>query len=218
MEQVEKKKSSDSKLAAYLTYGILATVLLILVVLFLLGKEVFLTKKVPTSSEEQAYYTSLDLTKRFPKDPLTWENLGIAEVRLGRLKAAETHLKKALELDPKRTRSLYWLSQVYLETGRKSECVASLKSVIEIDPDHEFALYDLAEISYNEGQYDQAIKYLNALVKTRFYWTEPLYLLGRCYEATGDFKKAEESYQAVLKYFPDHEDSKKALKRLERKK
>ncbi len=217
MEQVRKEKSSDSELATYLTYGILAAVFLILVVLFLLGKEVFLTKKVPTSPEEQAYYTNLDLTKRFPKDPLAWENLGIAEFRLGSLKDAETHLKKALELDPGRTRALYWLSQVYLETGRQNERLATLKSVIEIDPAHEFALYDLAEICYNEGQFDQAIEYLNSLIETRFYWTEPLYLRGRCYEAKGEYKKAREDYKAVLKYFPDHEESKEALKRLEKK-
>lgn len=215
MEQVKKEKLFEGKLAAYLTYGILAVVFLILVVLFLLGKEVFLTKKVPTSPGEQAYYTSLDLTKQFPKDPLVWENLGIAEVQLGRLSDAETHLKKALELDSRRTRALYWLAQVYRKTGRKSECVASLKSVIAIDPHHEFAFYDLAEICYNERQYDQAIKYLNTLVETRFYWTEPLYLLGRCYESKGDLKKAKENYQAVLKYFPDHAESKEALKRLE---
>jgi tetratricopeptide (TPR) repeat protein len=50
---------------------------------------------------------------------------------------AETHLRRALKYNPKSTATLYFLSEVLLELGKKSEALATFQQVLDapLDPD-----------------------------------------------------------------------------------
>jgi tetratricopeptide (TPR) repeat protein len=56
-------------------------------------------------------------TERDPADALAWKDLGMAEMKLGRVPRAITHLQRAIELRPDMHDAYYALGQIYRAAG-----------------------------------------------------------------------------------------------------
>ncbi|MDJ0699488.1 MAG: tetratricopeptide repeat protein [Woeseiaceae bacterium] len=71
-------------------------------------------------------------------------DLGIAYHRLGDLEAAEKHLKRALELNPRHPIALNELGIVYRKTARFAEARKSYEAALAVYPGYHFARRNLA--------------------------------------------------------------------------
>lgn len=105
-----------------------------------------------------------------PTFPAAWRalaNLGFAEIQLGRLGEARTHLELALEY-----RADYWpatlsLAQLELKEGHRLEAIGLLREVLELAPGPKVeaqANYQIAEIYISLGQRERAVAHLSTAV------------------------------------------------------
>ncbi|KKM89694.1 hypothetical protein LCGC14_1246080 [marine sediment metagenome] len=67
----------------------------------------------------------------------------------------------------------------------------------------------------NQKKYKEAIKTLEAAIKKKGHGSDTLYYLGLAYEKSGDRKTAAKHYKEALKFTPDFNIAKKALKRVQ---
>jgi tetratricopeptide (TPR) repeat protein len=71
-------------------------------------------------------------TARDPKDPLAWQGLGIAEMKLGRVPRAIEHLQRALALQPDMYEAHYALGQAYRTAGDLDKAKAAFATAQQL--------------------------------------------------------------------------------------
>ncbi len=79
-----------------------------------------------------------------PARSATFEQLGIALSRTGRMDGAKAALQRALELTPATVSVRLYLARVLLELGDTAAGAAQLEAVLAIQPEHRLALHNLA--------------------------------------------------------------------------
>lgn len=204
----------QSPLNVILTWLILVLIGLVILVLFFIGRAVFLEKSVPRSAAERTYFYYLNETKKHPKKAITWINLGQAEFDIGRYDEAVKHLKKALKIKPHTSWAHFYLALCYQAQGDAAAYVEELKAEIKNTPNNHRAYFLLGEMHYSQGRYKEAIE---AFQKTLEYCStsaDAHFYLAQAYEQDGQSQLAIAEYAEVLKYIPDHQEAKEALKRL----
>ena len=99
--------------------------------------------------------------KRAPNNSLVFQYMAYVERRLGRWKDAESHYKKAMELDPRDLQVFVSFGGEFLNYLRRfPEAHAALDRALEISPNDESALANKANLFQTEGRWDEAAKQL----------------------------------------------------------
>jgi TolB-like protein/Tfp pilus assembly protein PilF len=99
--------------------------------------------------------------KRAPNNALVFEYMAYVERRLGKWKDAETHYRKANELDPRNFQLFNSMGGEFLNLLRRfDEGQAALDRALEISPNDVNALANKANLYQSEGRLDEAAKQL----------------------------------------------------------
>jgi arylsulfatase A-like enzyme/Flp pilus assembly protein TadD len=95
-----------------------------------------------------------------------YQNLGIVALRGGDVRAARTHLARALALNPRLPLALNTLGVVSAREGDLRSAVAYWNKAIELDPQQFDALFNTGLVQTQAGNYAEARKALEQFVRT----------------------------------------------------
>jgi len=99
--------------------------------------------------------------KRLPNSALVFQYMAYVERRLGHWKDAESHYKKATELDPRDFQLFISMGGEFLNLLRRfDEAEAALDRALELSPNDESAIGNKANLLQTEGRLDEAAKQL----------------------------------------------------------
>jgi TolB-like protein/DNA-binding winged helix-turn-helix (wHTH) protein len=108
---------------------------------------------------------------------------------------AESHFRRALELDPYYPTAHHWYGYMLAFWGRADESIEQLRRAREMDPLNVVINTDYGQVLYWAGQFDPAIKQLKKALEidSGFDWAH--YWLGRAYEGKGLWESAIAEYE-----------------------
>src|SRR5688572_7943696 len=95
---------------------------------------------------------SRDMTARVMSESEAEAHLGDLLLRLDRLPEAETHLAKAIKLDPKLGAAQATMGRLHMKKGNNAEALASLKRATELDPNNYLSHYYYASVLRSQKQ------------------------------------------------------------------
>ena len=99
--------------------------------------------------------------KRMPNSALVEEQMSYAERRLGHWRAAEAHLTRAIDLDPRNTRLLIAAAtDIFSALGRAPEAERAFDRALEIAPNDQYAIALKAELYQGEGKLKESAREL----------------------------------------------------------
>jgi len=130
--------------------------------------------------------------------------LGMAEFKLGRPEAAETLIRKALDITPDFAETHNSLAQVLVAQGKNAEAAASWRRALEIRPDFAEALNRLGVVLGNLGQWDEARDYFSHAVTVKPDFAEAYNNLGVASHEKGDFAQAVLCAERAVQLRPDY--------------
>ncbi|HDP69627.1 MAG TPA: tetratricopeptide repeat protein [Actinobacteria bacterium] len=211
-ERLEKQDNEDS--VNWLLWCVVGLVVLILVFAGMVVKSAFFSKEVPRTAAERDIFLYEGQVERNPKDPLARVNLGMTYFQIGQEGKAIKEFEKAVSLDSNYAEPHYHLAVIYERKGEIDNALRELKKTVELDSKHDFACYLLGKIYLEQDKYEEAIKVLEKCVELKPVSADAHYALGSAYEKNGQKDLAINEYKETLKYIPNHEEAKKALKRL----
>jgi tetratricopeptide (TPR) repeat protein len=119
---------------------------------------------------QQAYGALQEALKIYPENPILFYYAGICAARLGQaqlepeerrqwLERAERHYRRALELDPLHSETLYALAVLYVyELGRPKEAEGLLVRLLEREKKNTEALFLLGNVYYATGRLEEALE------------------------------------------------------------
>ena len=93
------------------------------------------------------------------RNGLAWENIGTSQLQTGDAAAAETSLRRAIELDKSLAGAYTALGVVLAGTNRKSEAIDAWKNAVAQDATELNALYNLTINLAAAGRRDEARTY-----------------------------------------------------------
>jgi cytochrome c-type biogenesis protein CcmH/NrfG len=118
---------------------------------------------------QQAYGALEEARKIYPENPILFYYSGICAARLGQaqveeqerrrwLELAERHYRRALDLDPLHSESLYALAVLYVyELGRPQDAEELLVRLLEREKRNADALFLLGNVYYATGRLEEAL-------------------------------------------------------------
>jgi tetratricopeptide (TPR) repeat protein len=136
------------------------------------------------------------LLKLAPKDAGARAQLGAVYAALGRMEAAETALKAALEQDPENQSALIGLANVYLKTGRAQPATDLLEKAIVSVRSFEPAFL-LGSAYSSEGRYQDAVRAFQHAIQLDSSQAEVYYQMAM---ALGKLNRTEERTQALQRF------------------
>lgn len=159
-----------------------------------------------TSREIASWRDSIRLFERglaaYPDDPVLHYNLGVALERAGREPDAETHYRRAVEIQPANAAALNNLGNVLYRRGLVGEAEVSFRRALRVDPSFALARSNLGGLLVATSRYDEAIRELRSLVATAPDLTAARLNLGRALGGVGRHAEAEAEYRTVLRNDP----------------
>jgi tetratricopeptide (TPR) repeat protein len=108
-----------------------------------------------------------------------WNNLGIAEVHLGRTEEAIAHYQAAISSDPMLAAPRNNLGSLYLELGRVPEAIRALEAASRLDPDGPHIQYNLGQARLRNGDRQGAARALQRAIHLRGGYPEAQAMLDR---------------------------------------
>ncbi len=100
-----------------------------------------------------------------PKEPAAWADLGLAQIRLGNLDDADSHLAKAISLAPESGEIERLIALLESRKGRFAESIAHLKRAIEKNPRDLRSRYALAQELERQGDGEaEAVRVLGEIL------------------------------------------------------
>ena len=130
-----------------------------------------------------------------PQDADAMQLRGAVRIRLGDEEGMLSDFTGAMEIDPTDYDRLISIYQVMVENGCGEEGLAMLNETRELYADS-MGSYDLGRISYYAGEYETARTALEQLDATSD--ADVALMLGRTYEALGDYNYASNVYKNYL--------------------
>lgn len=116
----------------------------------------------------------------------------------GDLSLAETHLRRAMELNPKSSEAIVRLGKVQNLRQEWPAAKTTWQKVTSLDDDDPLGWTGLAEAETALGEFDQAVKHLKMAIDLAPQRAEPHLKLGELYEAQGQPNEALEAYLNCL--------------------
>lgn len=131
-------------------------------------------------------------------------NLGTAQLGLGKLKDAAIHFSAAVRINPDSAVTRYNLGLAFLRQGRVKDAAVQYSEALRIKPDFERAHRDLGDALLAQGRYDEAIGHLVAAVDIDPGDVIAHNKLGDALLARGRLDEAVVHFAAVLRLRPDY--------------
>ncbi len=155
---------------------------------------------------QKAIVSLTQCTKVNPDFPDAFYNLGFACETLGQLDKAAEAYQQFIKINPgPALTGLNQLGSVYVKMGQYDKAIATFQEVMESNPSDLKAVYNLAYACDMSGQYDLAATHYRKLISlnpkdARTYQE----LLFRLFDKAGQYEKAIEIGQEILKQSPDN--------------
>jgi tetratricopeptide (TPR) repeat protein len=127
----------------------------------------------------------------WPTAPEPHLYLGYGLSRVGRLREAESEMRRALEIRPNYPKAYRFLADIFEQQDRKNEAIATLQSLVNLDPSQTWASSRIRRIK--EG--NSAIQ--NSEMYRRF-------AVAFSHQKAGRLNQAIAGYEQLLKDQPDH--------------
>ncbi len=142
-----------------------------------------------------------------PNSPKSYYNLATAEVVLGRLTQAATHLERSLELDPGNSEVREKLGLLYLKLGSAADCVGLLESHVSSHPGDVQNKANYATALMLLHRYDEAERIFSELVRS--FSDNPIYRarLAWCQWNLGKVDAATRNLDIALTQAPNSADA-----------
>jgi tetratricopeptide (TPR) repeat protein len=129
----------------------------------------------------------------------------------GRPKDVATHLRSYLRLVPNDTKVLAQLARTLDEIAQTPqehyELFQTLEKLLRKDPRLSESRRRLVDLAMRYHRFDDAKEHLNLLWKASPNNGEIAYLLGKCYEALGEYRQAVNAYESAIRDEPRQIDS-----------
>lgn len=151
------------------------------------------------------------------------ENLAAAHAVLGFVRLhsewdwsdAESQIRRALELDPRRATPHLWLAIVLEASGRSEEAVAAARKAVELEPREAAVRAGLGYRLYWARRYDEAVTELSAALGLDPKLETAQYFIGRARVQQGRFDEAREAFARAKKLTPSDGNLASAMAYLE---
>ena len=131
-----------------------------------------------------------------PKTPDHYLNLGTVLSLLGRTKLAIARFEKARKLRPDDPRIIVAVVDAYEKAGEKDKALELLDPFIQAGADDVHMAFNYANIKVSQKEPEKAIAALLRHVHEPMVPPSFFFVLGKAYEATGDFDRAFHAYSA----------------------
>ncbi len=210
-EQMGHSVNAGSK---WLTAIIALLAIVIVVLSGLIVKAVFFTKKVPRTAIERDLLRYQEEVKANPKDWRSRLNLGITYYGMEDYESAVREFNRAIKSKPKAANGHYYLALAYEGKDDTEKAIDELQSTIKLDPRHDLAHFQLGNIYMKQRKYELAVEEFEKCVDINPVNASYHYFLGKTYEKTNRRTLAIKEYQEALRYVPDYDEAKEALKKL----
>ncbi len=153
--------------------------------------------------------------KRSPNNALAWTELGVVFYDKGDLVQAESHLRKALELEPEANRARYYLGLVLIKQENYDEAEKVLREILRRDAGNPLVFTQLANVYAGKKDYKKALEMLDYIIAyIDPYLTDVHYQRGEVLEKMGRKQEAIAAYQRAASFDPEFKPARDALKRL----
>lgn len=153
-----------------------------------------------------ATFKELDFVKEMQSAPLTDAEahyyMGDLLARGFRLKEAEEHLQKAIELDSHHASSLIALSSVRFLQGRRPDGKKLLEEAISLDAKNYLGYLSYADMLVEESQFEEAIKFYKQAAQLKPDMWRIHTGMARAYLGLGQEVEASKAYSAALRLDP----------------
>jgi tetratricopeptide (TPR) repeat protein len=162
---------------------------------------------VRTRLRNEDYRTDLSIwgvtIQQRPMNARPHNNLGNALLRRGRLDAAITEYRRAVEIDRCDTEAGYNLADALQKRGDVDAAIAEYRKVLEINP-HDSAVHNnLGNILAGRGQTDEAVTHFQMALRAMPDFTTAHYNLGNAFADRGEITEAIVQYRRTLECEPD---------------
>jgi len=144
-----------------------------------------------------------DTVKKSPNKARPHNHLGKALKDQGKVKEAEKHYTKALQIDPEHPQALYNLGNVLYQRGRFKEAGRYFAEALRIKPDYANAHNNLGNALLAQGQLEEAFEYFTKALRINPNLSESLYNMGKVKMDQGEHKEATKYYIQALRINPD---------------
>jgi Flp pilus assembly protein TadD len=142
-------------------------------------------------------------------------SLGVSLERLGETRAAETHLLRAIEIDPSDAYALNYLGYWWADEGRNlDEAIAMIERAVSQRPDSGFFVDSLGWVHFRLGDAATAVDYLERATELEPSDPEITGHLGDVYWVLGRHDEARFKWRLALSLSTDEAERKKLSDRL----
>jgi len=129
---------------------------------------------------------------------------------------ALSYFRRILEIDPNNYPTYYNMGTFFMKTEDWNKAIEHFTQCTQMNKSDIESLFNLGYIHIQLGANDVARDYFTQALNIQPVNHRALYGRGYAYEVMGDVINAEKDYREALRYNPQHEGSKEALKRLKR--
>jgi tetratricopeptide (TPR) repeat protein len=190
-------------------------VFFILLLVFLLGRHlVFNNGNVPRTSLERDIMDNASRLESNPKDAVAHAGLGAAYIKMDKIDDAVAEFKAAVRIKPESAQYRFNLAMAYEDRGDTEKALRELNEAKGLARDWDAPYFSTGLINLTQKKYDEAIRDFRECLGRNPGNADAHFKLGEAYAALGKKDKAATHYNEVLKYVPDYEDAKTALKKL----
>lgn len=141
--------------------------------------------------------------------------LGAISLNLGRLKDAESHLKKSIKQKNNSPLSHHMLGAVFIELGEFDKALQQFDIAINLDEKNPDLLNDKGELLQKMGNFKEAVEVLLLAVKCDPQFKDALNNLGICLCSLNLYKEAKDVFQKAVdiepRFFASHSNFALAL-------
>lgn len=216
LKKMVDSKKSPGPLSAYerwIIRTILVFFLLIVAVVELIIYFLYLNPRVTTKAERDYYFYSRMIDEN-PENVQAYLAVAEAYYKMKEPEKAISVLEEAEKIDPLDFRPVFEKGKILYELGKKSEAIRAFEKAMKKAPNNIYPIFYLGKIYFEQGEYPIAAFYFRKAIKIDPTNGDAHYFLGATYEKMGLKESAYEEYLETLKYLPDDERARKALKRV----
>ena len=173
-----------------------------------------------TGDYKKAEILAINISKKFPTDPMCLKILGIIYLNSGEVSKALNVNQKALKLAPNAPDINNNLSVTLNNLGRYAESISYSKRALEIDINFVQAYGNLVDSLKATKKYDEAYNYINKAINLDPYKVEFHASLADLFQRLGKIDDALITYEYALKlnsnYYPAYINMAKILNNMKR--
>lgn len=149
----------------------------------------------------------------FPADADGWHQRGLIALAQNRLPAAETAVRRALELNPKSAAATNSIGVILLRRKQHAEAEAQFRAALALSPGLTEALGNLAELLAVIGRCAEAEPLLRQVLprRTGAEAANTLFQLAMCLHGRGEGGEAEQLYRRVIEVAPHFDPARNNL-------